>query len=63
MPAEHVAVLKSLVLRPSALLAPNLEGIVRALETAGYVSKSPAGWIATAKGCEELERARTGENR
>ena len=55
MPDEHLAVLKSLAIRPSQTIVPNIEPILIALLDAGYVTCGPDGWIATADGCNVIE--------
>jgi hypothetical protein len=59
MPDDHMAVLKSLAIRPSPTIAPNIEPILSALLDVGYVTRGPDGWIATAQGCSVIERNRT----
>jgi hypothetical protein len=60
MSPEKVAVLRTLALSPSASIAPNLVAVVAQLESGGYVSHGPSGWMATAKGCEAIpEPSRT----
>ena len=56
---ESLALLRSLAIRPSEHIAPSLQGMVGALEQAGYIARSPSGWLATAKGCEAIERRRS----
>jgi hypothetical protein len=65
MPDEHMAVLKSLAIRPSPTIAPSIEPILSALLDAGYVTRGPDGWIATAQGCNAIEgkRAVVGNHR
>jgi hypothetical protein len=58
MPEHYLALLKSLVLRPSRTIAHNLEPIVVALHDAGYVTRGPEGWIATAAGCAMIQENR-----
>jgi len=58
MPEHYLALLKSLALRPSRSIAHNLEPIVAALQTAGYVTRGPEGWIATAAGCAMIQEYR-----
>jgi hypothetical protein len=58
MNPEIVALLRSLALRPSPDVAPNLRPVVTSLESEGYVTNGPSGWVATAKGCEVVERER-----
>ena len=57
MPEHHLALLKSLAIRPSRTIAPNLEPIVTALHNAGYVTCGPEGWIATAAGCSKIQES------
>ena len=61
MSPENLAVLKSLAIRPSQSIVPSIQPIVIGLQQAGYVTNGPSGWIATAKGCEALERQRAVE--
>jgi hypothetical protein len=58
MPEHYLALLKSLALRPSRTIAQNLEPIVVALHDAGYVTRGPEGWIATAAGCAMIQENR-----
>jgi hypothetical protein len=58
MPEHHLALLKSLALRPTRSIARNLETIIAALHTAGYVARGPDGWMATASGCAAIEQHR-----
>jgi hypothetical protein len=58
MPDQHLALLRTLAIRPVRTIAPNLEAIVIALQSAGYVTYSDDGWIATAEGCELIEQKR-----
>jgi hypothetical protein len=58
MSPEDFAVLKSLAIRPSQSIAPALQPIVAELRKAGFITNDLSGWIATAKGCEVLERQR-----
>jgi len=56
MSEENIALLKSLVLRPSLQLAPGLQPMVDALVEAGYVTYGSSGWTATAEGCNLIQR-------
>jgi hypothetical protein len=58
MSEEQIAVLRSLAMRPSSNTAPNIEPILSALLDAGYVTRGPDGWTATAEGCNVIERKR-----
>lgn len=58
MPEQKFAVLRSLAIRPSSDIAPNIEPIAMALRNEGYVTRTPEGWIATAAGCNVIERDR-----
>ena len=58
MSPEKLAVLKSLAIRPSSSLAESVLPIAIRLQQGGFVTNSPTGWIATAKGCEILEQQR-----
>jgi len=58
MSPEKLAVLKSLTIRPSSSLAESVLPIVIGLQQGGFVTDSPTGWVATAKGCEVLEQQR-----
>ena len=57
MSDQFLELLKSLAIRPSRTIAPNLEPIATALLNEGYVSCGPDGWIATAKGCNLIQRS------
>jgi hypothetical protein len=61
----EMAFLKSVALRPSRHVVDSLRPVVEALVEAGYVSDSPSGWMATARGCAliEQERAPDGAHR
>ena len=59
MSEEHLALLKSVVIRPSRTIPPSIESLANALFDAGYVTRSPDGWTATAEGCNLVERKRT----
>jgi hypothetical protein len=56
MSPENLAVLKSLAIRPSKDIAPSLQPVVAGLQQAGFITSSPSGWSATAKGCEVLQQ-------
>lgn len=58
MPEEHLAVLRSLAIRPVRTITPSIEPIVIALLTAGHITYSPDGWIATAEGCRLIQDRR-----
>ena len=58
MPEQNLALLRTLAIRPVRTIASSLEPIVIALQSAGYVTYSPDGWIATAEGCELIEQKR-----
>ena len=58
MPEQNLALLRTLAIRPVRTIAPSLEPIVIALQSAGYVIYSPDGWIATAEGCQLIEQKR-----
>ena len=58
MREQNLALLRTLAIRPVRTIAPSLEPIVNALQSAGYISDSPDGWIATAEGCELIEQER-----
>jgi hypothetical protein len=58
MPEHHLALLKSLALRPTRTIAHNLGPILSALSRAGYVTCGPDGWMATASGCAIIEEHR-----
>jgi hypothetical protein len=62
MPEQDLELLKSLALRPTRTIAENLQPIVSALHSAGYVTCGPDGWIATAAGCSMLEENRAPPN-
>ena len=59
MSEEHLSLLKSLVIRPSRTIPPSIERLASALFDAGYVTRGPDGWIATAEGCNLVERKST----
>jgi hypothetical protein len=59
MAESSFALLKSLTIRPVRTVARDMEPLVFALQCAGYVSYGPDGWIATAEGCEVIERERS----
>lgn len=59
MTEQNLALLKSLAIRPTRHIAPNIEHLVTALSDAGYVAYGPDGWTATAEGCDLIERTRT----
>ena len=61
MSDEKIALLKSLVLRPSYEIAPSLQSMVNALVEAGYVTYGSSGWTATVEGCNAIERKRINE--
>lgn len=63
MSPEDLAVLKSLAIRPSASIAPGILAVVTGLQQQGYVTHAASGWIATAKGCELVERQRAADGR
>jgi len=50
MSDENIALLISLVQRPSLQVAPNVQPMVDALVDAGCVSYTSSGWMATARG-------------
>ena len=58
MPEQNLALLRTLAIRPARTIAPSLEPIVIDLQSAGYVTSSADGWIATAEGCELIEQKR-----
>ena len=59
MTYEKLALLKSLALRPSLSLAPNMKAMADELHSSGFVTYGPEGWLASAEGCNVLERHRT----
>jgi hypothetical protein len=59
MPDEHMAVLKSLAIRPSPTIAPSIEPILSALLDAGYVTRGPDARPPPAQGCNLIEGNRT----
>jgi hypothetical protein len=58
MPEHHLALLRSLAIRPTRSIADNLAPILSELQAAGYVSFGPEGWTATAVGCTIIEKSR-----
>ena len=59
MSDENIALLISLVQRPSLQVAPNVQPMVDALVQAGCVSYTSSGWMATARGCALVEEKRS----
>jgi hypothetical protein len=53
-----LAVLRSFAARPSRAIPPGLQAIVDDLRKAGYITCNADGWIATAEGCNAIERQR-----
>jgi hypothetical protein len=58
MTDNELAVLKSLVLRPSQPASSMMKAILILLHEQGYVAPGQAGWSATAKGCLAVEQVR-----
>jgi hypothetical protein len=58
MEAQILSLLRALAIRPSANIAPCFQYLIATLEGQGYVIHGPSGWMATAEGCEALERER-----
>ncbi len=58
----EMALLKSVALRPSRHVVRSLQPVVEALVEAGYISDSPSGWMATARGCALIEQERTSDS-
>jgi hypothetical protein len=59
MTDNELAVLKSLVLRPSQPASSMMEAIIVLLHEQGYVAPGQSGWSATAKGCLAVEQVRS----
>jgi hypothetical protein len=55
----ELAVLRSLVIRPSQTTPRAIQSIIVALEESGHITQGPSGWIATEKGCIALEQTRS----
>ena len=58
MTDNELALLKSLVLRPSQLASSMMQAIIVPLHEQGYVTPRPSGWLATEKGCLAVEQMR-----
>lgn len=58
MSNEQIALLRSLAQRPSDYVVPSAQAILSELVRAGYVAMGPFGWMATAAGCDAVERVR-----
>lgn len=59
MSYEELALLRSLVLRPSRSIPPSIQHLVDSLAKGGYVADDKiSGWSATAEGCTLVERSR-----
>jgi hypothetical protein len=59
MDHDDLAVLRSLAIRPSQELPPNIRPRATALLEAGYVTRGPDGWITTPLGCQLLAKGRS----
>jgi len=60
MTDNELAVLKSLVVRPSQPASSMIEAIFVLLHEQGYVAPDQSGWRATEKGCLAVEQERSG---
>ena len=58
MTHEELAVLRSFAARPIRVIPASLQTIVEDLRKVGYVTCNSDGWIATAEGCNAIERQR-----
>jgi hypothetical protein len=58
MTHDELAVLRSFAARPNRAIPPGLQAVVEDLRKAGYITCIAAGWIATAEGCDAIERQR-----
>jgi hypothetical protein len=56
MTHDELAILRSLAARPSRKILPSLQTVVDDLQRAGYITCNSDGWIATAEGCNAIER-------
>jgi hypothetical protein len=56
MTHDELAVLKSFAARPIHAIPSGLQAVVEDLRKAGYIIYNPDGWIATAEGCNAIER-------
>ena len=58
MTHDELAVLRSFAARPNRAIPPGLQAVVEDLRRAGYITCNADGWMATAEGCEAIERQR-----
>ena len=58
MTDNELAVLRSLVLRPSQPASSMMDAIIALLHEQGYVAPGQSGWLATEKGCLAVEQVR-----
>jgi hypothetical protein len=58
MTHDELAVLRSFAARPVHSIPTGLQTVVEDLRKAGYVVCNADGWIATAEGCNAIERQR-----
>jgi hypothetical protein len=58
MTHDELAVLRSFAARPVHSIPPGLQATVENLRQAGYIICNVDGWIATAEGCNAIERQR-----
>ena len=58
MTHDQLAVLRSFAARPIPVIPPSLQSIAEDLRKVGYITCNSDGWIATAEGCNAIERQR-----
>jgi hypothetical protein len=59
MQHDSLALLRALAERPSRTVAPSLQRLLDELVEAGLVARDgDGGWMATARGCDAIERHR-----
>jgi hypothetical protein len=58
MTHDQLAVLRSFAARPIRVIPPSLQSIAEDLRKVGYITCNSDGWIATAEGCNAIERQR-----
>ena len=55
---DELAVLRSFAARPVRAIPTGLQAVVEDLHKTGYIICNADGWIATAEGCNAIERQR-----
>jgi hypothetical protein len=58
MTHDELAALRSFAARPVRAIPAGLQAVVEDLRKAGYIICDADGWIATAEGCNAIERQR-----